>query len=341
MFEDRTFDAIQEEMLQDMRDDIDKREGSIAWDATAAVSYRLAEMYFYLQNYPDLVFPDTAVENYLDRTCVPYGIERKKAVCAVRKVMADGSMEIGSRWQIQDVIYSIKEMIREGEYLAQCEQEGDVGNQYSGQLQSLNYSTVGATLGEIVTLGTEKETDEALRKRLIAKIQRPSTSGNVNDYYNWATECDGVGEARVVPLWDGPGTVKVIIVNGDKEPADSALIEAVKEHIESLRPIGAVVTVVSAERITVNIVAKVVLDGTTLSAAQEEFSKAVREYLQDRAFAVTYIGMAKIGTILMEISGVEDYAELSINGKMENLKIQDNQIAVCGSIRLEVSANGN
>ena len=48
---------------------------------------------------------------------------------------------------------------------------------------------------------------------------------------------------KVIPLWNGAGTVKIVIVDADNRPADSELISKVKEHIEENRPIGAEVTV--------------------------------------------------------------------------------------------------
>ena len=47
-----------------------------------------------------------------------------------------------------------------------------------------------------------------------------------------AKEVERRGDAKCIPLWNGAGTVKVIIINADKQAADAALINAVKNHIE-------------------------------------------------------------------------------------------------------------
>ena len=341
MYEEMTFEAIQEDMLEDMREDMDKREGSIAWDAVAAVAHKIAEIYFLLDNYPNLIFPDTAVEDYLDRACIPYGITRNEAMQAERKISTNGEITLGSRWQIQDVIYSVTERLADNEYLAVCDQAGEIGNQYFGQLQPLDSSEVSASLGDVVKSGTDREVDDILRKRLLAKIQRPSTSGNVNDYYNWTMECEGIGDAKIIPLADGPGTVKVIVLDADKEPADPALVKLVYEHIEKMRPIGATVTVESAEKLIVNVAAKVVISGTELLVAQQKYMAAIQEYLKNAAFSLEYVGLARLGSVLMSVDGVEDYEGLTINSKTENLKIKNNQVAVCGTVQLEVVADGN
>lgn len=40
----------------------------------------------------------------------------------------------------------------------------------------------------------------------------------------WARQIQGVGGARVFPLWAGPKTVKVVIVNAEHRPASTLLV---------------------------------------------------------------------------------------------------------------------
>ena len=56
MFENMTFDNILNEMLAMVPNDVDRREGSIIYDALAPAAYKLAEAYFLLRNYADLFF---------------------------------------------------------------------------------------------------------------------------------------------------------------------------------------------------------------------------------------------------------------------------------------------
>lgn len=70
------------------------------------------------------------------------------------------------------------------------------------------------------------------------------------------TENSGVGKAKAFPLWDGPGTVKVALLNNEMQTPAEAVIEAVQEYIdptqdgmgEGAAPIGPVVTVVGQKR---------------------------------------------------------------------------------------------
>ena len=68
MYEDMTYENILQGMLNRVPDDIDKREGSVIYDALAPAAYFLADQYFQLGNFVDLVLPDTALGEYLDRT---------------------------------------------------------------------------------------------------------------------------------------------------------------------------------------------------------------------------------------------------------------------------------
>lgn len=90
-------------------------------------------------------------------------------------------------------------------YDMECERQGEIGNGYTGQLLPIDYAQglTSAMLTTILSAGTEEESDNALRARLLNVIQKPSTSGNRYDYYNWAMECEGVGAAKVFPLANG------------------------------------------------------------------------------------------------------------------------------------------
>ena len=103
-------------------------------------------------------------------------------------------------------------------YHATCTTAGDKGNQYSGQLQPITNGIVGITanLTDIITPGTDTESDEALRQRFDVKAQLPVTSGNANHYIQWALEVPGTGAAKAIPLDTGPGTVTVLVVDDKK-----------------------------------------------------------------------------------------------------------------------------
>jgi len=335
MFEDMTYENILKDMLSRVTSDVDKREGSVIFDALAPCAYKLAETYFKLNNFIDLVSADTAVGEYLDRVVADYGIKRKAATYAVRKVEATAPVDIGTRWGLKDTTYVITEKMSDTEYKAKCEQLGSIGNQYSGLLDNIdNVPDVAAALTDIIISGEDEETDDSLRARFYNQIRTPSTSGNADHYRKWAMEVAGCGDAKVLPLWNGNGTVKVLVVD-ENMAVDEALPTAVAAHIETVRPIGAAVTVESPQEKVISISAGVVLDGSkTLNDVYTSFSKAFSEYLKDIVFKNYSISYARIGSLLLSTDGVADYVNLLVNGGAANITIGETEVPVAGTIAL-------
>ena len=143
----------------------------------------------------------------------------------------------------------------------------------------------------------------------------------------------GVGGVRVVPRWNGPLTVKVVIIDSNGLPASQELIDNVFNHIESERPFGANVTVVSASPVEIDISVNLVLaDGYTEQQVKNYTSQNIVDYLKSIAFKTNYISYAKIGSIILETEGVIDYSNLKVNGGMANISIGNEEVAIMGVI---------
>lgn len=335
MFEDKTYENILADMLSRVSDDVDKQEGSIIYDAVAPCAYELAQVYFNLNNFIDLVSGDTAVGEYLDRVVKDYGITRKQATNAVRKIETTGIVLIGTRWGIEDIYYTITEKVTDTSYKAICNQVGTVGNIYNGTLQDMdNISGITAILTDILESGADEETDENLRDRFYSQLQAPSTSGNKDNYKNWALEVEGVGNVKVFPLADGPGTVKLLVVDSNMN-IDETLEEKVFNYIEELRPIGAKVIVESPISKVINISANIFIDtDTTFESVIGKFSKNFSDYLKEITFETYTISYAKVGSILLNTQGVLDYSDLKLNNSMSNISINENEMAIAGEVAL-------
>lgn len=93
-----------------------------------------------------------------------------------------------------------------------------------------------------LTQGSDAESDEALRSRVVARIQSPPHGGAAADYVTWALEVPGVTRAWCLPNYMGPGTVGVLFVcddRGDPIP-DAQTVETVRQHIDRRRPVTAI-----------------------------------------------------------------------------------------------------
>ena len=357
MWEDMSYENILDDMLSRVTSDVDKREGSIIYDALAPCAFQLAQNYFLLNNFIDLVFIDTAVGEYLDRAAEDCGLQnpRKPATKAIRQIETSGTVAIGTRWgmnldtevdvyddvgemiKTQNLPYEITEPLGDNVYSAICEYAGEAGNIYTGQLENIdNVSGITATLTGIVTSGQDRETDENLRTRLRAYLQRPSTSGNPFNYEEWALLVPGVGGAKVFPLWNGNGTVKVMVVDSNME-IDTTLEPLVSAYIETVRPIGAKVTVDSPVSNEIDISANIVLDGSiAYDNVLDRFTTEVANYLKELVFETYSVSYAKIGSILLSTPGITDYSDLTVNEGTGNITIGDTEMPILGTITLEV-----
>lgn len=331
MYENKTYENILNAMLGRVPDEIDKREGSIIFDALAPAAYELAQAYFELDNFLKLSFIDTSEGEYLTRICSQFGVNRKAAVAAVKTGTFTGSaaslldVPIGSRFGIDGMVYAATKKIADGTCEMTCETPGVIGNAPSGDLLPIDNIPGLATAilsSAAITPGSETETDASLKQRTLVKLQNPATSGSLNDYKIWASSIAGVGGVKVFPLWNGAGTVKVVLIDTDKKAAGGPVIAEVAEYIEQVRPIGATVTVEAAVEATINI--SVVVSralGYTVQQVTDSIIAAVDKYLKTIAFMQTTVSYAQIGNVILDAAGVMDYSNLTINGGTSNIPL--------------------
>ena len=345
MFEDMTYENILSDALSRVTNDVDKREGSVIYDALAPACFFLADMYFKLDNYLDLLFADTAVEMFLDRKAAELGLKRKTATKAVRKVTSKEDLTIGSVWGIEDVSFTILNETAVNEYSAECNTAGSIGNAYSGKLSLISgqKNDVEAQLTDIIVPGSDTESDESLRERYYDRAQLPVTSGNKFHYKQWAKEVPGVGDAKVFPLWNGNGTIKVTIVDSNME-ITPGLKDSVQTYIDKVRPIGPTVTVTDPTKTEINITASITTDKTKSKFDIEKKFKAIleRDFLElikksfdaENSFAKVRLSYAQIGRELLETEGVIDYTLLTVNEGTANIMLEPDAIPIIGTINL-------
>ncbi len=220
--------------------------------------------------------------------------------------------------------------------------EGTVYNIDAGELTRMYVNLGGLTAyaNGAASGGMDAESDAALCSRVLTRLSRPPTSGNVYHYEQMALEVSGVGTPKVFPLYDGPGTVKVILAGADALPVDASVVQAVETRIAGERIIGATVTVASAEGVTIDVEATVELDSTTTAAAvQAELEASLSAYLTGLtkntwpdatgSYTVLY---NRIAALLLSIDGVVDYSDLGVNGTQANVTLTPEQIPVLGTV---------
>lgn len=355
MYEHQTFQAILSRMLSRVPDDIDKREGSIIYDALAPAAAELAQAYAELEVNHRLFHADTASGEYLTRRCAEFGVERLPATKARREGRFYGAgdapfdVPVGSRFSAGGLTYMVVSRLDAGRCELECETAGAVGNQQFGPLLPIDTvpGLVRAELGAVLIPGEDEESDEALRQRFFTRVRQPSAGGNVADYIRWALEVPGVGGVSVVPVKYGPGTVSVAVIDAEHNPASPELVAAVQAYIApdgimggGKAPIGADVRVESATPVPINISATLTIaDGYVPDTVRASVTQRLDEYLKSIPFgdddpAQRVVRYVRIGQTILDTSGVLDYSGLTVNGGTANVQIGKQEVAVLGTVSL-------
>lgn len=346
MYESLTYEVILERMLKRVSTEVDTSEGSLIYNAIAPAAWELAQLYIELDYSIDMVNLDTATEEYLELKMGDYGETIKAATYAVRKVITTGIIDIGTRWSFNDSTYIITELLDHNLYKAACEQSGTIGNIYFGELTAMDFvGEITATLGDVITLGAAKETDEKARARLQEYLSDPSQDGNVAQYKKWATEYEGIGTAKVFPLWNGGNTVKIAITNANYLPAESELVSKFQYYMDpnaegkgnGVAPIGSKVTITGGTQKDISITAHIVLtDGYTKAEGAVE---VIKNYLASITYRKNNVNYMKIGSTLSDCNSIGELSNLLLNGGTTDIPMTEDEIPVLKSIDLVVVAS--
>lgn len=366
----KTSEEITAEMINEVPEKYQKTVGFFIWDFLRAVSIALMELWdslFYIAGLDDLTkFNYDDLVRFVKQRRGIIAHEESYATGLITVITGEGRISDGDLFETPDGLQfeaiEYKNVTAGDTFKAQCLTAGPDGNVPVGAI-----SVIPKTIQGIVKIsnetaftgGYEKESKESIIERYMEDLQNPITSGNIYHYKKWAKEVTGVGDADVKPLWDGDNTVKILIIDANRETADASLIQAVQDYIDPYTltngvkvgwgcgngqaPIGAYCTVVSASGLNLNIA----FDGVLKTGAIEEDVEAavtasIQSYLQSIAFKndVTYVSYAKIGEAILHADGLADYSNLTINGDTDNIPIlnsdTDREIAVLNSLSMEV-----
>ncbi len=336
-----TLDEIIEYLLSSVPEEYDVSVGSFFYDLLYPVAQQVYLLQNKISNLSVNAFALTAMGEYLDRKVAEQGIIRKAATYAKGTVRIEGNrgevVPKGAKIAADNVLFAVDEAatVPESGYVevsATCIKVGAAGNVKAGEINRFPVTLPGLVSVTNITDfigGYDAESDADLLERYLEKVSRPNVSGNKYHYIEWAKEVSGVGDVRVIPLWNGAGTVKVVITDMDNQPASDDLIKAVQAHIEKNRPVGANVTVVSASALRIDISVKLTADGTDI---QSKIESLITAYLGGEALRKSYISYAKIGSLILSADGVEDYSDLKVNSKTANISIADGAVPVLGSV---------
>lgn len=354
-------DLIIKRIKDVLRNPANKIEGSLGADNAHAVGTELARLYDYIDWVHDMHYVDTATGEWLDKKADDYGLQRKGATKARGYVTFTGApgTYIPTDFEVySDTITFVtleNGTIPDSGVLrleCECVESGAAGNIPAGAITAHDrLSGLYSVQSEEFTGGVDVESDDDFRDRLLLYIRYPGMSGSAYHYMHWALEVSGVGKVQVYPLWDGPGTVKLSILDSNSRAATDELRDQVKNYIdpedgmgEELAPIGAILTVSTAVEVPIS------LSGTLTvkqDSAREQIIETIKKdidaYYRDISYSGdptviapeddhTVISYAKIIEIIMAVSGVLDAADIKINDQKDSIRLETEQIPIVGEV---------
>lgn len=189
--------------------------------------------------------------------------------------------------------------------------------------------------------GTERESNDDFYDRIAAEYDNSLTYlGNDRDYIRWAKEA-GAGDCIVIPTAEGPGTVKLVLVDGNGQPANDELVKEVYHHIVSPEDRSARLLPTACAKLicepatTVNVdyvITGLLYDETTeIEQIKVDFAAAVKA-IYTLAKQHDILRYNDVRPIISEIPGVIDFEKFLMNGTMENLKLGREEYPETGTL---------
>lgn len=360
MWENQTEDVILKRMLNRVSSDIDKREGSIIYDASmpAAIEFMLlyATLDYFLQN----TFGDTAEREYLIEIAKERGLTPYEASYAEGNAVftpEDIIVPVGTRFSYDEVNYVVISTAA-GTARLQCETAGTAGNMPAGSIVPIDYVAGLKTAyweGYLIP-GEDEEDTESFRERYLASFNSQAYGGNIADYKEKVNAISGVGGVKVYPVWNGGGTVKIVFMTSEYEPPEDEFIDEVQTALDptqnqgigiGIAPIGHTVTVEGAKNSSIDIGLHITFDNGSFSDYEATIESTIDDYFKElnstwedtqRVSADVYensgliVRISQIESRILDISGVSDISHTTLNGEEENLQLGVDELATRGEI---------
>lgn len=352
-FGDQTEEAVRERMFASMDSALDQSQGSMAWNLIAPLAIEMNKLWAALDSVVEFGFAQTTYGQFLDARAEEHGVTRKAATSATGVVTFTGTngTVIPAGTQVSNTVLAGSPDVP---VVFQTDADGtivgtDVDIDVTAQEAGADWNIPATAIDRMVTVvagitavtnadategGTDEETDEELRARLLAAIAAREGAGTADDYETWALEVTGVGYATCEPLWSGAGTVRVMILDTDGQPAGGTLITDVEDYIETKRPIGADVTIATPTLDTHAISATLTMEaGFTVAAVQSAVEANIQAYYDTLGTGDDVIFYEVVAAIITT-NGVADASSVLVDGGAANVAISATEKAAMGTVTL-------
>lgn len=341
-------------------DKYDKRQGSLMWDSLSPASIELRLLYIELERLYRNSYADTADRENLIKLAVERGINPFPATNARLKAEFNVLVPIGSRFSHEELNYKVESLISDAHktYQVMVESPGEIGNKYqTGRLIPVDTIT-GLSKAELVNLiipGEDEEDTEAFRERYMNTLRYWNYGGNITDYKTKVSEISGVGGVKVYPVHSGGGTVRIVFITSEYDVPTADMVNTVQQILDpipyqqkgmGIAPIGHFVTVEGVSYDTINIGLNLTFEeGFTWANVELPVSNMIGLYFQelrekwaskkalpgDMEDAIV-IRVSQIESRLLDIAGIKDAVDTTINGSASNYTLLQDKIPKLGVI---------
>lgn len=360
MFEHLTVDIIFNRMLSHVDDKLDKRPGSLIWMALrpAAVEFRLH--YLDLEMVMKNAFARTADREYLVKRAEESSIFPMPASSTKVEGRFNIAVPIGSRFNKEKHNFKVLEPIPDkGDgyfyFLMESEDKGVISDSLIGNI--IPITTKGAAdyvknleLAEIISIlrpGEDTEDTETFRARYFRENKWEHYGGNIADYEVMMSKITGVGEVKVIPVWDGPGTVKLVTIDSAYNIPSNEFLAEIKEEIDPAAysgmgigkaPINHRVTVVAPDQVKININLPITYEAEhRWETVEEGVKKTIESYLAElrrgwKNKDQLVVRIAFIESRVLDVHGVLDVQNVTLNGQASNIVIGQYELPILGEV---------
>lgn len=358
--EHNSADEIHQRMMMNLPADIDNMPGGFPYDFTMPTALEKDEFInYHLVRSIMIAFPEYAWDEWLDlhgkqvhlvRHQPEYASGKIKVSGKVGTVIPKGTIFCTPATETGPSIeFAAKDDAEIGEdetiLIPVLAVESGTGSNVAADtvvlMQKPNKNVTAIVNPEPIWGGTERESNDNFYDRIAAEYDNSMTYlGNDTDYIRWAKQA-GAGDCIVVSVANGPGTVKLVLVDANGQPASQELIDAVYNYIVSpndktarLLPTAcAELTCVAATTVSIGYtITGLLYDNTTsIEQIKKDFAEAVKEVYSE-AKDESILRYNDVRPIIKGIAGVEDFSTFLMNGGMSNITLKKEEYPETGTL---------
>ena len=216
---------------------------------------------------------------------------------------------------------------------AEAVENGTDGNAAAGTITVMTACPVGVTgctNPEPFSGGSDDESDEQLRARVLESYRRLPNGANAAWYEQTAMSHEGVAEAQAVGRARGIGTVDVYIATEQGEP-ESALLEEVRADLQQRREIAVDVQVKAPVEQAVNVSGSVAAaDGYTFEEVRLRIEQMLATFFNGHLLGKG-IRMAELSSMIFRTEGVEN---VRLTAPAADVAAQKGVLPVLGTVNI-------